>query len=206
MVLLSIKRAVLVVAAAATCYWLAGQLGPQAGTFVWAVATAGGCALGAVLLRTSPLGRVTWRNRAAGYLIPWGWRLNRGRLWPITVVSWVVWLAIGAAVVLLRPGPAEVMPGVAVRVGLFAAWAIDAAALVYLLGTIRQATPGGRVGTLWKLVVAITLLIGASVGLYLGGLATAALVVGGGPPAVVGGGFGLVLLVLLTVGRNARWN
>ena len=77
---------------------------------------------------------------------------------------------------------------------------------MYLLGTITQATPGSRVGSLWKLVAVITGVICASVGLYLGGQTTAALIVGGGPPAVIGGVFGLVLLIFATVGRNTRWN
>jgi hypothetical protein len=97
-------------------------------------------------------------------------------------------------------------PSIGVRAALLASWLIDAAGLMYLLGTIAQATPDSRVGPLWKLVAVIIGLIGANVGLYLGGQTTAALLVGGGPPVVIGGGFGLLLLILATVGRNTRWN
>jgi hypothetical protein len=105
---------------------------------------------------------------------------------------------------LLRPVPDQ--PSLGVRSALLAAWVIDAAAIVYLLGTIAQTTPGSRVGSLWKLVAAIAGLIGASAGLYLGGQTTAALTVADGPPAAIGGGFGLVVLILATVSRNTRWN
>jgi hypothetical protein len=52
----------------------------------------------------------------------------------------------------------------------------------------------------------VSVVIGASVGLYLAGMGEAALLVGGGPPAVIGVGAGVVLLILMTVGRNTRWN
>lgn len=199
-----IKRVVLIAVAAAVCYWLAERFGFVTAALVWAGLTAVGCATGAVLLRTSAIGRVTWRNHTAGYLIPWGWRLNKGRLRPVAVISWCVWMLIGAAAVLLLPtGEA---PGFGVRAGLFAAWIIDAAALLYLLGTIRQATPGSRVGSLWKLSLAAFAVIGVSVGLSLSGMPEAALVVGGGPPTVALGCVGLVMLIFVTVGRNTRWN
>ena len=112
-------------------------------------------------------------------------------------------MVCGAAV-LLRPVPDQ--PSLGLRAALLAAWLIDAAALVYLLGTIARATPGSRLGSVWKLVAVITGVLCASVGLYVGGQTTAALIVGGGPPAVIGGGFGLVVLIFVTVGRNTRWN
>ena len=111
-------------------------------------------------------------------------------------------IGVGGAAVLLRSDE----PSLGMRVALLAAWLIDASALVFLLGTIVQATPGGRVGSVWKLVAFTTAVLCASVGLYVGGQATAALLVGGGPPAVIGGVFGLVLLIFATVGRNTRWN
>lgn len=207
MLFLAVTRFLLVAAAAAACSLLAERYGTRAAGLIWAAAAACACGAGTALLATSAVGRVTWRNRVAGYLIPWGWRLNRGRLWPVPIISWVVWVAIGAAALVLRPGPAaEEPPGLGVRVALFAAWVADAAALLYVAGTIRQATPGGRVRSLWDLAAVIALVLAVSVGLYLGGLATAALVVGGGPPAVLGGCAAVFVLLVATLGRNARWN
>jgi hypothetical protein len=201
-----IERSLIIAAAAAACYALAERFGTLAAGLIWAAAAACACGAGTALLATSALGRVTWRNRVAGYLIPWGWRLNRGRLWPVPIISWAVWVAVGAAALVLRPGPADDEPGVGPRIALFAAWVADAAALLYVAGTIRQATPGGRVRSLWELAAVIALVIAGSVVLYLSGLPTAALLVGGGPPAVLGGCAAVVVLLVVTLGRNARWN
>lgn len=202
MIFVYLRKAILLAAVAAAAYGLCVELGPWPAVFTCAAVAAVGCVIGAVLLRTSTIGQVTWRNRLAGYLIPWGWRLNRGRLWPVAVISWVVWTAVSGAAVLLRADE----PSLGMRAALLAAWLIDASALVFLLGTIAQATPGSRLGSIWKLVAFITAVLCASVGLYVAGQATAALIVAGGPPAVIGVVFGLVLLIFATVGRNTRWN
>jgi hypothetical protein len=202
MVFLYIKRAIVIVAAALSCVWLAEQYGTTTASLIWAGLMALACGIGTVLLRTSRVSQVTWRNRLAGYLIPWGWRLNRGLLWPIPVISWIVWMAIGAAAMLLRPGSESL----ALRLALFTAWVVDASVVVFLLGTLQQSTAGSRAGSVWKLFVLVVSLPVVSIGLYIGGLAPAALAVGGGPPLVAGVVFGLFTLVLLTLGRNARWN
>ncbi|MDY3553653.1 hypothetical protein R5W24_002757 [Gemmata sp. JC717] len=206
LIVLLVRRVASVAAAAALCYWAAGSLGPGPALLLWGGVAAVACVLGAILLRVSAVGRVTWRNRAAGYLIPWGWRLNRGRLWPVAVISWCVWFAVGAAAVLLRPPQDGDCPAVGMRLALFVAWAVDTAALVFVTGSICQATPGGRVGALWRLGAAIAALIGASVALHLGGLSRAALVLAGGPPAALAAGAVLLVVVMATVGRNTRWN
>jgi hypothetical protein len=202
MIRLYFRRAVLLGGCAAAAYVLAVEFGHWPAALTCAAGAAVVCIIGAALLRTSTIGQVTWRNRLAGYLIPWGWRLNRGRLWPAAVFSWVVWAAVCGAAVLLRSDE----PSLGVRAALLTAWLIDASALVFLLGTIVQATPGSRVGSVWKLVAVITGVLCASVGLYVTGQTTVALIVGGGPPALIGGVFGLVLLIFATVGRNTRWN
>jgi hypothetical protein len=202
MILLYLKKAVLLAAVAAAAYGLAVGLGPWPAVLTCAAVAAVACTVGAILLRTSTIGQVTWRNHLAGYLIPWGWRLNRGRLWPVAVISWAVWTAACGAAVLLRSDE----PSLGMRAALLAAWLIDASALVFLLGTVVQATPGSRVVSVWKLVAVITGVLCASVGLYVAGQTTAALIVGGGPPALIGGVFGLVLLIFATAGRNTRWN
>src|SRR4051812_19605995 len=62
----------LVAAVAAAAYGLAVEFGPWPAVLTCSAGAAVGCVAGAVLLRTSGVGRVTWRNRLAGYLIPWG--------------------------------------------------------------------------------------------------------------------------------------
>lgn len=204
-----IRLAALAAGAAAVCYWLADRYGVRDAAVAWVGGTAIACGVGAVLLRYSPIGRFGWQNRVAAYLIPWGGRLGRGVLWPIPVASWAVWLAIGAAVFLLRPAAEELdATAAAVRILLFVAWMADGAGILYLLGTLRQHYPSGSSGgrSLWKIAGALVALVAASVGLYLGGLPVLALLVAGGPPALVAGGYGLFLAVVLIAGRNARWN
>ena len=72
MVLLYIKQAILLLAAAAACFGLAEQFGSTTACLLWAGLMALACGMGTVLLRTSPVSQVTWRNRLAGDLIPWG--------------------------------------------------------------------------------------------------------------------------------------
>lgn len=131
MILLYLKRAALLVGVAAAACGLADDYGPWLAVLACTVMAAIAGATGAVLVRTSPVGQVTWRNRLAGYLIPWGWRLNRGKLWPLPVVSWAVWTAVCGAALLLRPAPDGPPPST--RAALLAAWQVDASALVYLL-------------------------------------------------------------------------
>jgi hypothetical protein len=97
MIRLYFRRAVLLGGCAAAAYALAVESGPWPAVLTCAAVAAVACTVGAILLRTSTIGRVTWRNRLAGYLIPWGWRLNRGKLWPLPVISWAVWTANGLA-------------------------------------------------------------------------------------------------------------
>ena len=77
MVILYIKRAMLSVAAAGACISLAEQYGTTTAYLIWASMMVVACGIGALLLRTSLVSQLTWRNRLAGYMIPCGWRLNR---------------------------------------------------------------------------------------------------------------------------------
>jgi hypothetical protein len=202
MLLMYIRRAILIAVVAGSCYFLAELLGPWLVFLIWGTVAAVGCAVGTVLLRTSKIGQITWKNWVAGYLIPWGWRLNRGQLWPIPFISWSVWMVIGMSAVLLQQGGERIE----FRIALYASWAAQASALLFILGSIRQATPGGRTRSMWKLVAILSLLIVVSLGLYLNSMPNAALIVAGGPVLVAGVCVGAVLLVFATVGRNARWN
>jgi hypothetical protein len=201
---------VLLSLAAAGCWSLTSQFGSLLAGAVWSALALVGCVVGVVLLRTSELSRVTWKNRVAGWLIPWGWRINRGKLWPVAVVSWVVWMLVWAAVAVLTPPASESLTArdVAVRVLLGVAWAVDGLAIGYVIGTLRQNFTSGASGghSLRVIAVVITGLLAVSVALHLFGLTTAGLLVAGGQPLLVGGGYGLFLAVLLVFGRNSRWN
>ena len=210
-----LRRAALVVLAAVAAWTLSNRLGPWAGLVAWAALMAVACALGAWLLKSSPVGRVTWRNHVAGYLIPWGYRLGRGKLAPITVAAWAIWVLIGAAAVLLfgrsgePTGAAATDRSTATTVLLFATWVLYGGCLIYLLGVLlnEYRSSGGRgarsVLTMAGVLVALVVI---SAAFWISGRPGWALLAAGGPPAVVGGGYGLFLVAILLLGRKARWN
>lgn len=206
-----VRQLVLLAIAAACCSWLVGRYGLLTAGVVWAAVSAIACVLGAVLLRTSPVGRVSWQNRTASYLVPWGVRIGGGRLWPILVVSWLVWLCVLGGAAVLTPGPGAdplTVWEIAMRVGLGAAWVIDGLALGHVLATLRQHySAGSRSGrTLSTISAVIVGLMAGSLLLCLFGLTPLALLVAGGPPLLIGGGYGLFLAAVLLFGRGARWN
>jgi hypothetical protein len=204
-----LHRVTLVLFAAGACFGLTKALGPWAALAIWSSATAVGCVVGTVLLRTSAIGRVTWKNRVAAYLIPWCGRINRGRLWPIPVVSWVVWVLLGGATILVTNLPDEDPPvGDIWRVFLLAAWVADGGAFLYLLGGLAQNFPWDSRGARFLLKAAAVVLAIAVGGLllFVNRQTRMAVLVAGGPPLLLGSIFGLFFGSLLLFGRNARWN
>ncbi len=209
MIVRSLCQFALLSVAAVGCWWLVSQFESLLVGAVLAALALVACIAGVVLLRTSEVGRVTWKNRVAGWLIPWGWRINSGKLWPAAVVSWVVWMLVWAAVTVLTPPGVEPLSAwdVATRILLGVAWMIDGLALGYLIGTLRQHFSTGSGGWSLRVITALlTTMIAVSVALHLFGLTTAGFLVAGGPPLLVGGGYGLFLAALLLFGRNSRWN
>ncbi|MEO2091380.1 MAG: hypothetical protein ABGY75_18135 [Gemmataceae bacterium] len=175
---------------------------------IWAGVSLLACVTGTVLIRTSAVGRITWKNRVAAYLVPWGWRLGKGLLWPIPVASWAVWLAVAAVVVVLMPPADVVEPKYGWRIALGVGWAVDAAALMYLVGTLRQhySFTSGRAGHSLRVVSLVLIgLIAASAAVLAIGWPHLAVMVAGGPPLAVGVVYGLFVVAMLVFG-NGRWN
>ncbi len=210
MIARSLWQFVLLTVAAAGCWWLITGWGQPLAGVLWAVGAGVACAAGAVLLRTSAVGRLTWKNRVAGSLIPWGWRLSAGKLWPVPLVSWGVWVLVWAAVAVLTPQPGGdplTTWDVVVRLALGFAWGGDALALAHLVGVLlghSQNGSGGR--SLRRIAGVLAAIVAASVALHLFGFTGLAVLVAGGPIALVGIGYGLFLAVLLIFRRNSRWN
>ncbi len=213
-----VQRAILILLAVMAVWGLGLFLGGGMALAVWAAVGAIACCAGTLLLWTSATDKVTWKNRLAGCLIPWGGRLNGGRLWPIPVISWLVWMAIAAATVwlmLASPAEPEVGQGDGVKTAdriahilLLVAWIVDGSTIVYVLGTLSQAGAGSSShrNTLLKTVAIIFAIIVGSVILHGVGATRLALTVAGTPPLIVGGGFGLFLAAVLVFGRKVRWN
>lgn len=203
-----VRQAVLVAVAAVVVFLLSTRFGVGTAAAIWAGVSLLVCGVGAVLLRTSAVDRITWKNRLAAYLVPWGWRLGGGMLWPIPVASWAVWVAIAAAVFVLLPPAGAAEPGFGWRISLGVAWAVDSAALMYLVGTIRQhySFTSGKAGHSLRVICTVLVgLIAVSAVLLAVGWPYLAVAVAGGPPLVVAVGYGLFVGVFLAFG-NGRWN
>lgn len=208
MIVTLVRHAVLIAAAAAAVFFLVRQFGAGTAVLVWAGLSLLACAAGAVLLRTSAVGRITWKNRLAACLMPWGANLGGGALWPIPVTSWVVWLGVAGGVIALTPTATGTDSWPTLwRVALGTAWVIDGGVLLYVAGTLRRHYPPTSSGwrSLTRICVVLIGLIAASVVLYVCGLPYLALAVAGGPPLVAGVGYGLFLGTLIVFGRG-RWN
>ena len=181
-----LRRAVLIALGTAAAWALASALGPWAGLGAWAVLTAGACVLSAELLKGSGVGRVTWRNYLAGYVLPWGFRIGRGRLGAITVAAWAVWVLIGMAAILLMghlrwsgsasatdtpAAPAPDGPHPVLAVLLFTTWVVYGVCLLHLVGLLLnqfRASPGPR-GTVLKAAASLVALLAGSAALWFTG-------------------------------------
>jgi hypothetical protein len=196
--------AALIALAAGICGELATHMNRWAALAVWAAGMAALCTLGAVVLKSAPIGTVTWRNRFAGYLLPWGYKLGRGKLVPITAVAWAIWVLIGAGTILLVSASAAAHPWLAVLVSI--AWVIEGGLMVRQLGlSLNFNSPAGSM-TVLQSALLLAGLMGAGMVLWVMGRPGWALVVSGGPLALIGGGYGLFIVVMLIAGRHARWN
>lgn len=171
--------------------------------------------LGASLLRTTRVGEVTWRNRAAGLLLPWGFLFYRAGLPGMVAGCAFVWAAL-AGLVLLGHAPAPIVqngaPAVAGAAGvswwLVAAWILDGACLCCVLSVlIKNWAPGVTANrSLAKVAGVLTLMLVGSIALHLGGFGSSAVLVAAGPTLGVGGVYLLFVAAMVVFGRNARWN
>jgi hypothetical protein len=200
---------------------VAVTLGMQAVTSPWLawLATIGVGALlavlGALVLRTTKVGELTWKNTLAGHLLPWGYHVGGGTLPGLVLGCVAVWAAVAAAVLLAgAPGAAGAAPNqpAAASTGaspwLLLAWIVDGAFLFWMGGQLRKYyQPGTSVTrTQRKLVLVVAAMLAVSVVLHQLGHPGVALLVAGGPTLLVGGGYALFLGVILLFGRNTRWN
>lgn len=202
--------------AAFICYWLAGRYGSTAGILVWASVVTLGCAGIAILLAKQKGERITIVNRLAGFALPWGYRVGRGRLPAIATISAALWIATGAFAVFALGGsdpaapatPTTQAPSFA-RTLLAIAWLVDGLVLLRFAQVwFTRQSPIQKGGL--RFVLGLSLLVTISVVLFSISTNSAgiwlALAIAGGPPFFVGGGYLLFLLVVLLFGRNMRWN
>ncbi len=172
---------------------------------------------GAMTLRSLRVGEISWRNRVAGWMVPWGYRMTPGKLWVISLVSGAVWAALwGLGILLARPASDVAMTAAApgwwtaelTNGLLILAWLVDGAALFWLAGQISQYSANNRQpgSTIFRVLVVVAALIVFSFGFWYLGHPRIALWVAGFPPLLAGTLFGVWTALLLTMGRKARWN
>lgn len=170
----------------------------------WAGIALLGCILGAVAIWSQPLGQATLAGRLGASVVRWGFRASQGSLLGATAISWIIWLVIGTSAI----SAGRARDDLSYRLMLLA-WLVDFGALCYTLG-VWLMNRGSGMSTLLLISTILIALIGVSSVMWFGNGGTAArrtaLMIAGGPPLVIGVGYGLFLLVMLTVGRNARWN
>lgn len=187
---------------------LALRAEPRTAMAGWALLSGVACVLAALAISRQPVGEATLLGRLGGAALRWGFRAGQGKLLWATLISWLVWLLIGATAIAALRVRADRQ-----QLLMVLAWAADLAALFYVLGVWLQShapTGAGMGSNLVSLAGVLALMLVASAILWfaLPGPAAKrlALLIAGGPPLLFGGGYALFLLVTLTVGRNARWN
>lgn len=205
-----VSRAILVAIAAGVCWFLYSQLGVWTGLACWMVATATLCIASGAILRRARIGEITWKNRQAAYLLPWGFAIGRGKLPAIVAAAWIGWALIGVGVALATAlADREAANGMPPwRWMLLAAWAINVSAMLAVLGVLVKnftlTSSSGR--SLMTIIAVLALLLLGSIALHAQGYTRLATAVAGGPLLIVGIAYSAFVLLIVTVGRNARWN
>jgi hypothetical protein len=194
-----------VMAGAATT--LAQRMPLRGALLVWVVVAGVASALGSWALSSQPVGQATLAGRLGYSIVHWGFRAGNGKLLAAALISSLVWVLVGWAVVLVLHYRAEQMHAL-----LVLAWLIDALAFLYVVGLLLA-----RRGASGSFTTPLLAMAGILVGLIAVSLAVSslgrssdstrlALIVAGGPPLVISLGYGLFVVVTLAVGSRARWN
>ncbi len=211
---------------AGVCLWLAAAIGPWAAIPAWAGVIGSLCTLVAIIMHRQAPEKITMINRIAGLVLPWGYAIGRGKLFPIVLESSIRWTLLGIVIIALAPqglaslsgfssSPAPTAAAAAYQIGpvmmilLLASWLIAGAVLFRLLTFVL--TRSGRIqpGLLAPIVGISALLVGSILLAACGtnpAMTWLALAVTGGPILFLGGAYGAFLVIVLTIGRNARWN
>jgi hypothetical protein len=214
-------KVVVVLAAAWGCALMAGRLGPWKAMAIWAAVMGVLCAGIALAISRQSAGKITVLNYLMGYVLQWGYRIGKGKLSKIAMISWIIWMLVGTAAVLATRVHATTFAagsgtepqgrGTAVMVLLTLSWIIDGAALCYLLGVVATSGKHNRLlGSLGPVMGVLLLMIGGSAGLVLynhsPAAAKIALLIAGGPVLLVGLLYGVFMVVIVVSGRKTRWN
>jgi hypothetical protein len=117
-------------------------------------------------------------------------------------VSWLIWVALGAAVMAVTLFRAEQLTP-----WMIAAWTMDGLALIYLIGVMTTRSGRTRIALLTPLL-AVLGMIGLSGALWRAGTESAretALLIGGAPIPLLAAGYGLMMAAIMLGGRKGGW-
>ena len=205
-----IIRIAIMIAMAAAMVWCANNIDPALGLpaaiGIWAGIAGAACGFGAGCLTLQPLATPTLFGAVGGSIVRWGYRVGGGRLIGAVAVSWLIWVLAGGAVIAGIRLRSEIQ-----SVLMILAWTVDLGILMYIIGVMLRNYGGGRVPmSLIKIAIAVIAMIVSS-GVLWFHIATesarhTALLIAGGPPAFIGAGYGVFILFVLAMGKNARWN
>ena len=124
------------------CVWLSRLFPAAAAIGIWALGIGILSCLVGLGMRMQPMGKVGIINYLAGIVLPWGYKIGRGKLVPIVIESWIRWVLLGIAVVILAihgyrgasSSPAgDYHRGPVISTLLLLAWIIDAAVLFRII-------------------------------------------------------------------------
>ena len=197
-----LRRLAVTVAMAALAVWCALRWGLPLGFAVWSGLVAVLCGFGALLLSRQPVGVATASGQLGAAILRWGYKVGRGQLPGIVVVSWLIWVALGAAVMAVTLFRAE-----ALTPWMILAWTIDGLALIYLIGVMTTRSGRTRIALLTPLL-AVLGMIGLSGALWRAGTESAretALLIGGAPIRLLAAGYGLMMAAIMLGGRKGGW-
>ena len=197
-----LRRLAVTVAMAALAVWCALRWGLSLGFAVWSGLVAVLCGFGALLLSRQPVGVATASGQLGAAILRWGYKVGRGQLPGIVVVSWLIWVALGAAVMAVTLFRAE-----ALTPWMILAWTIDGLALIYLIGVMTTRSGRTRIALLTPLL-AVLGMIGLSGALWRAGTESAretALLIGGAPIPLLAAGYGLMMAAIMLGGRKGGW-
>src|SRR5436309_1309216 len=90
-----LSRLLMIGFAAYVCTTLTSRTAMWPSIALWALIMAALCGGVALLMKRQAPGRVTAINYLAGIVLPWGYRIGRGKLLPIVIESWFRWLLVG---------------------------------------------------------------------------------------------------------------
>jgi len=196
MVMFWIQRLALAAVAVAGGMAAGQRFGVAGGLAAGALAAAASAGLGVALLARSAVGEVTWRNRLAGWLLPFG------GLFGATTLGGLALTAGGLLAGFAASGAAARGDGY-----LAAAWALDFVVVANLAAIALRHSPGSSSR---RSVLVQTAAVGAlglgSVAFAAAGRPALAAAVAAGPILALAALYGLFVLLMVTVGRNARWN